>query len=501
MPGEERYSKSHIKKGLMHFLLGKVLSSIGGIVYLLLLVRELEVAEFGAYSVLTAFVELFTALTGFGLTHILLRYAPELHVQKLDQSLKKLLMATIGLRAVTLIASLGVAYAFGLAIAGFFELAGWIWAYEWFLVIVFLRATRNMVFQAMESLLQQKLAQRALVIITYLKLVVLAGLLFSGHVGLKLVIFLEIASEMIGLVLMVYWHMSWLARISSGVVETGSWITDNLKRMAGYGAIGYVQHLAIMLYGSSPNRLVASRYLPVTEMATFGFAQALIDMVKRYLPAQMLAGFVRPIFISRYTQNGDFGALVKLANLVLKTNFIVLSLIAVPMLVSGPELFSILTKGKYSDLAAVLFTGMLGVMALESQRHILDLLLQTVEKNRIQVVTNLILSSSIMLSLFLIPKFGAASMLIANALGLVVSNMIIIRHLGSSGLYYSVMKIELVKIFFGLIMAVLAGNLLNAYVVVWFSAMVSFVLMLVFMVVVGLVSKGEINMLGELRRK
>jgi tetrahydromethanopterin S-methyltransferase subunit C len=144
---------------------------------------------------------------------------------------------------------------------------------------------------------------------------------------------------------------------------------------------------------------------------------------------------------------------------------------------------------------------MLGVMALESQRHILDLLLQTVEKNRIQVVTNLILSSSIMLSLFLIPKFGAASMLIANALGLVVSNMIIIRHLGSSGLYYSVMKIELVKIFFGLILAVLAGNLLNAYFVAWFSAMVSFVLMLVFMVVVGLVSKGEINMLGELRRK
>jgi len=283
MSGEDRYGNGHIKNGLMHFLRGKTLSSIGGIVYLLLLVRELEVVEFASYSVLTAFVELFTALTGFGLTHILLRYAPELHVQKLDLTLQKLVAATLGLRAATLLASLGLAYAFGIAIADFFELAEWLWAYQLILIVVFLRATRNMVFQAMESLLQQKLAQRALVIITYLKLIALTGLLLSGQINLKLVIYLEIVAELIGLVLMIYWHASWLAQVSVGVVETGNWLSENLRRMAGYGAIGYVQHLAILLYGSSPNRLVASRYLPVVEVASFGFAQSLIDMVKRYL--------------------------------------------------------------------------------------------------------------------------------------------------------------------------------------------------------------------------
>ena len=500
MSGEDRYSRGHVKIGLMHFLRGKVLSSIGGIVYLLLLVRELEVAEFASYSVLTAFVELFTALTGFGLTHILLRYAPELHVQKLDLSLRKLLAATIGLRAITLLASLGIAYAFGIVIAGFFELSNWIWAYELFLIVVFLRATRNMIFQAMESLLQQKLAQRALVIITYLKLIALAGLLLSSQIGLRPVIYLEIVSELIGLALMAYWHASWLKQVSKGAVETGNWLSENLRRMAGYGTVGYVQHLAIMLYGSSPNRLAASRYLPVAEVAAFGFAQSLIDMVRRYLPAQMLAGFVRPVFIAQYTRHGDFGALVKMANLVLKSNFILLALICVPMLVSGPELFSALTKGKYSNLAAALFTGMLGVLALESQRHMLDLLLQAIEKNAIQVLTNLMLSSSILLSLWLIPEFGAMAVVFANALGLVVTNVIIVLYLRSCGMYYAVMLMLLIKLVLALMLSVFVGMMLKAILGPWLSALIALCLILAALVLAGLVSRDEFSMLKNLRK-
>lgn len=501
MSGEDRYSKGHIKKGLMHFLLGKVLSSIGGIIYLLLLVRELEVAEFAAYSVLSAFVELFTALTGFGLTHILLRYAPELHVQKLDLSLQKLLAATIGLRAVSLLASLGIAYAFGIAIAGFFELSNWIWAYELFLIVVFLRATRNMIFQAMESLLQQKLAQRALVIITYLKLIALASLLLGGQVSLRLVIYLEIVSELIGLVLMAYWQASWLTQVSKGAVENGNWLSENVRRMAGYGAIGYVQHLAIMLYGSSPNRLVASRYLPVAEVASFGFAQSLIDMVRRYLPAQLLAGFVRPIFIAHYTQHGDFGALVKIANLILKANFIILALMSVPMLVSGPELFSVLTKGKYSNLAAVLFTGMLGVLALESQRYMLDLLLQTVERNAIQVLTNLMLSLSILLSLWLIPEFGAVAVVIANALGLMVTNVIIILYLRSCGLHYAIMLMPLIKLVLALMFSLLVGMMLKTVLAPWLLPLVVFGVMLGALALARLVSRDEFMLLKNMRQR
>lgn len=485
----------------MHFLRGKTLSSIGGIVYLLLLVRELEVVEFASYSVLTAFVELFTALTGFGLTHILLRYAPELHVQKLDLTLQKLVAATLGLRAATLLASLGLAYAFGIAIADFFELAEWLWAYQLILIVVFLRATRNMVFQAMESLLQQKLAQRALVIITYLKLIALTGLLLSGQINLKLVIYLEIVAELIGLVLMIYWHASWLAQVSVGVVETGNWLSENLRRMAGYGAIGYVQHLAILLYGSSPNRLVASRYLPVVEVASFGFAQSLIDMVKRYLPAQLLAGFVRPIFIAQYTQHGDFAALVKIANLILKLNFIILALISVPMLVSGPELFSVLTKGKYSTGAAVLFTGMLGVLALESQRYMLDVLLQAVERNGIQVLTNLMLSASILLSLWLIPEFGAMAVVIANAFGLVVTNAIIILYIRSCGLRYAIMLTPLMKLVLALILSVLVGMVLKAVLSPWLPPLIALGVMLGALVLARLVSRDEFTLLKNIRKK
>lgn len=501
MSGGDRYSKGHIKRGLTHFLLGKTLSSIGGIVYLLLLVRELEVGEFASYSVLTAFVELFTALTGFGLTHVLLRYAPELHVQKLDKSLKKLIATTIGLRAVVLIVSLGIAYVFGNVIADFFELLRWLWAYELFLMVVFLRATRNMIFQSMESLLQQRLAQRALVVNTYLKLLAFVGLIVGGQVSLRLVIYVEILSELIGLVLLIYWQISWLKRISAGCVENGGWLSKNLSRMVGYGAVGYLQHLAIMLYGSSPNRLMISRYLSINDVATFGFAQSLIDVVRRYLPAQLFVGFMRPVLIARFTQSGDFSAMVKHANMVLKINLVLLALLAVSAAVFGGEFFSALTRGKYSDLAAFLFLGMIGVLALESQRYILDMLLQVVEKNGIQVLTNLILSVSILLALLLMQELGAGAVIVSNAIGLFVTNLIIILYLRGCGYLYDLMAMLLVKLFLAVILAAGFGWLLKEYLTLWLSGMLSIGLFILAVIVIGFVKNEEYVFVKAMVRK
>lgn len=47
-----RYGSERIGRGLMHFVLGKGVSAVAGVSAMLLVVRELSVESFAAYSVL-----------------------------------------------------------------------------------------------------------------------------------------------------------------------------------------------------------------------------------------------------------------------------------------------------------------------------------------------------------------------------------------------------------------------------------------------------------------
>ena len=76
---ENPYGAKRIRQGLRHLFLGKALTSIAGVGTMLLLVRELSLPDFAAYSILFGLVELVSAITGMGLIHVLTRYVPEAH--------------------------------------------------------------------------------------------------------------------------------------------------------------------------------------------------------------------------------------------------------------------------------------------------------------------------------------------------------------------------------------------------------------------------------------
>lgn len=107
-----RYGDKRIKRGLMHFFLGKGVSAIAGLVAMLLVVRSLSIADFARYSVLVALVELFTAISGLGLVQVLLRYVPELYATFKTRALQKLFKYSFALRSAALISSAAITWFF-----------------------------------------------------------------------------------------------------------------------------------------------------------------------------------------------------------------------------------------------------------------------------------------------------------------------------------------------------------------------------------------------------
>lgn len=454
-----RYGRERIRRGAVHFLLGKGISSVAGFAVLLLLVRELPVAEFAAYSVLQAFVEVFTALTGFGLTHAALRYVPELYARHENKVFRGFVVGTSGLRLLFLTLACLLAYAAGDALARLFGLAAWVGVFQAYLAVVWVRVNGQFMFQLLESTLHQGLGQAAFVMSTLCKLALIAWLAFNGSLNIERVIWSEVTAEAMGLGLLIIsvWRVLRETNPEPSMQGLAEWWAGNSRRVTRYGFAGYLQHLAILPYGSAPNRLVAGRFLEVYALAAFGFAQSFADMLRRYLPAQLLSGLIRPVLVARYAATKDFGAVVAMLALVFRVNSVLLGLPSAVLLAVGPAAVRALSNEKYGADAAWLLLALVGVLVLESRRFLIDLAIQAVERNGLLVVGNLALAASMLLAVLLIPKMGALAIPLAAGLGLAVSNAWITHRLAKEGFVFTFGYLDFTRILLSVLLASLTG--------------------------------------------
>lgn len=428
------YAPSRIRAGVLHFVTGKAVSSLAGMLALVLVLRALPVEDFAAYALLQAFVEFFSAISGLGLMHMLLRYVPELYAQQYSNTLRRFVALVLGLRMLSLVLVLVLALAIPSAITSIVGLAGRESIFQAFLWVVLFRIASLILFQFLESTLHQGLGQIGLSTCTLLKLLIIGYYLVWGGLDLPQLVWIEAITELAGLLVMALGVVRVLNR-PGAVAEpaAGNWLQANRRRVVQFGIRGYLQHLMILPYGSAFNRFAAGHYLASAEMAIFGFAQAIADLLRRYLPAQMFAGLIRPVFVARFSSSRDFASIVDVCNLIFKINLLLLGAAAAMLLAGGGGLIQWVTAGRYGDQAALVVLAMCGVLALETRRHLLELMVQTVEGYGIFVASNLILSTSLLLGIGLMPHLGVYAMPCANAGALLAGNSMIVAGLARRG--------------------------------------------------------------------
>lgn len=424
---EERYGKDRIKKGLLHFLLGKAFSSLASFFAMILVIRSLSVEDFGAYSVLIAFVEILTALSGFGFAHVLMRYVPELYLQHFRLALRGLIISAVTWRSCLLVTASILAFIFSENLVPLVGLSNQVLAFEVFLLVVVLRSTTYFLSQILESTLHQGPNQLAFSIGALSRLLGMGYLLLHGRTDLLDVIWVEALSDGLSLLVVFIGVLLVVGQQNKTDSHEGdrNWLHDNFSKLARFAMSGYAQNLAILPYGGPSNRLLAGHFLGSVPLANFGIAQSLYEYVKRYLPAQLLIGMIRPIVIARYCESRDFSVAANICNRVFQINILLIGWIFSMLIASGVEVFQWISAGKYGLNAAILFGLMLAVLLLETQRQQLELLCQTVEQYKQLIPSNFLLSSSLLLSILLIPFYGAIAIPVVSILGLIVANFFV----------------------------------------------------------------------------
>jgi len=424
------YGLGAISRSLRHFLVGKTFTMVSAFAVLFLLAGVLEPYEYAVYISLQAVVILIGRVSGFGLQKVLLRYLPELRATDNNHSAYRLLWQATLLRCgliglMMLIAALSLP-----ALGRAFGLGEWLWLIPWYLFVGYLRLMNHWIASMLESFLWQREAQYAIALGSLLKL---AGVLLLGaQLDLMSVVVIEFISEMLVLVLLGYgWAMRW-RKDPAREAGTRTWWRENRGRALRFGFWGFLQNQSGLFYGSAPNRLVAAHFLPAPEVALFGLADNLINLVRRFMPTQLFISLIRPVALARFSATRDFSQVAWIANLAYRMNLAILALGIALTLTIGEPLFGWLTDGKYPG-AHWLVAGLLLLMTTEGMRSMVELMAQAVERNQMLFLSNLTQSASLLLAIPLVILIGLWGLVVANIIGTVLANLLVMLRLRRSG--------------------------------------------------------------------
>lgn len=419
-----RFGNVRVKRGLLHFFIGKSVSAAAGLLAMLLVVQGLSIADFAKYSVLVALVEVFTAISGFGLSHVILRYVPELYVSYQASALRFIILACFSLRSLALVCALGGAWIFSDIVSSWIGLGGAVQAFEAFLVVVVLRSSNQFFSQILDSTLHQGTAQAAFSVISIGRCIGMLWLVDNNRVILADVIWLEAICEASAMCVMLFGIFSTLwSRQSYGDenIDEG-WHYNNRRQVVRFAISAYLQHLATLPFGGNTNRIVGGIMFGNLEMASFGFSLSIYEYAKRYLPTQLLIGLIRPIVVSRYTTSRNFLVAAGLCEQALQLNLVLLVGMLAVLLECGDELLGLISGGKYVGDSVVLLCVLLVLLGLETQRMVLCLLAEMVEHYEILIPSNIFLSLSVFGGVAGYELIGAVAFPLANLLALVISN-------------------------------------------------------------------------------
>ena len=435
-----RYSGERVRRGIVHFLLGKGVSAVCGFLAMVLVVRALSLQGFADYTVLVALVELATALSGLGLGHVLLRYVPELYEKRYRLSLRRLVWGAIGMRTVAVVLLALVLHGASSGLAQLVGIAGGGAVVSAFLTVVVLRSTAHFLSQVLESTLHQGISQTGFSLAALLRLVGMAWLVQrGGEVSLIDVIYVEAAADAACMLVMAAGLVKVLYE-KAVAAETNdaddNWMRGRLRAMMRFAAAGYAQHLVILPYGGNTNRLVAGHMLAAPAVANYGFAQSLYEYLKRYLPAQLMVGLIRPVIVARWARERSFPAIAEISSQVVLINVLLVGGVLAVLAVAGRESLAVISGGKYAGESLAVLLGLCVVLLLETQRQQIEVLVQTVERYEELIPSNALVAASVVGAIALLPVLGALAFPIANAVGLVAGNRWVLSRLRKHGYEY-----------------------------------------------------------------
>jgi len=403
------YTLPALRRGAGAFVQGRALAGLLNLAVALALVRHMEVAQYAVYVTMGGLVVLLSELGGFGVQHVTGRYVPAMRIAAAPAAFRRFVwqLVACGFAGAVVIALLQ--WAGAVPVARLFNATHAPEAVVANAAFALAYTMTQRLIHIHEALLAQDAVRLGIAIEWIPKFgILVAWIALHGEASAAEALLIQAGTAGAGacalaIRLAVTLRTSTAARTTSAAPITRP---PDLRTLAGFALQNYAHTVLLMPAESFGLRLLAASALGAPQMAAFGFFQSLANALRRYLPVHFLLVTAETMLVARYTETRDFMRLNATANLLLKVQFSVIAGLIGWLAVTAAAVTTLLTGGRYADLAWLLPVVLLEPM-LEAQWYLLRTACNAIERPVVLVRA----------ALAALVPFGAIAALLALGIG------------------------------------------------------------------------------------
>lgn len=345
-------------------LILRPLSAMGGLVALIALSRTLTSTDYGAYFTFWAVVEILILLSNLGLLHTAYRYISATEWANgqitINGPARQLLIWRVG----SLIAFTALLFTFPDVFRAFIAMDGGTRALIPAIAVVTLcEGLARYLEVIFDSMLFQKSSQITQLSRTLMRLTGFVFLLTNSSLNLHAVMVIEIIAASLGMCLALFIFLR-LQRQSITPLEPQETEALNSGRVLKFALPAYVTQALGTSYGPDSLKLALGTVAGVASVAVFGFAYSLAAVIQRYMPANIFAGIMRPVFVAASQKPNPEKVLSELLSVSIKLNWVFILPIFCFFFFGANELLSHMSAGNYPDAGVVATLIIFGFLAI-----------------------------------------------------------------------------------------------------------------------------------------
>ncbi|UXY14630.1 oligosaccharide flippase family protein [Chitiniphilus purpureus] len=354
------YTAQRAKRSIVNFLGGKAASAVFTFGALVLLARLLEPADYGLYVAVFAFVEIFYLYTGFGLSIFAQKYITELRVKGYIGALHRALWWSCALRQLLSVICAGAVFLVFDKLAGAFDLQLGAQLLALFVVLLVFETAMRFFTELFPALLLQGHTQFIYFARSALRMPAYGWLVWQHQeASLQAVLTIDLAATAAAclyalVTLAVY-------TIRERVLDSGPEKLGGRRAMLSVCLQFYISQVLGQIYGNNMLRILVGKFAGLVQAAYYGFALALSDMLRNYLPGYLLLGVIRPMFVARYTASQNPQVLDDMFNFVVKMNYFTLLPLLIFFVYAGEPFLDLISHGKYGGAYPIMLVMILVV--------------------------------------------------------------------------------------------------------------------------------------------
>lgn len=425
------YTKENARLGALHYLMGRGVAGVAGLLTVILLVRFMDVHNYAAYTAMSGLVAMCGVLAGLGMERVVSRYVPEGRLYQSVDTLGRFIWITSAIRLVACLFIILVLYALWPTVDRFLVVSD----FKFFPAALACFIVAEVLFQHFSSVLQSLVMQKML---TQLLVIQWVGrlLMIAAFVWLKAGISWEDALwifaipevlGVVGFVVVIRHHLKGLPYPEPADKPSVHWPVWGKVTEVGLHNYGFT------LLAAPPQgyfmKLLTSAYLPVEVVAAYGFFVSIAEKARQYIPLHFFYGLLEPMMIASYLKDRDFASLSQRCQLLYKSNLLLMVPAIAWVAVAGDPIVAVMTGGKFQGLSWILLLVMLQ-LTIGSHVVLLQLILNSIEKSALLFRASLYALPVMVIAMIVTIRIDPVYLLYCPLMFSLVMNSYILVHLG-----------------------------------------------------------------------